>query len=119
MAWDVNDEEFRSVLALSADRRYEYFVRRGASHGRGLGYSGARRLGHRGGRRGGTAIARSGHIPGLAEACAQGPRAGERPAAIDSKSGSRPGCRIWSGTSCTSPSSRLRTTRASVSALSD
>jgi uncharacterized protein DUF2750 len=28
MIWDVNDEGFKSVLALPADRRYVYFVKR-------------------------------------------------------------------------------------------
>jgi hypothetical protein len=82
VAWDVNDEEFRSVLALSADRRYEYFVKRGASHGAVWGLRG----------RDGWVIAEDDegnrHFPvwphpRFAEACAQGPWAGERPAAID------------------------------------
>jgi hypothetical protein len=33
VAWQVGDEEFESVLALSANGRYEYFVKRAASHG--------------------------------------------------------------------------------------
>jgi hypothetical protein len=38
MSWEVNDREFESVLSLSAPRRYEYLVKRSASHGelRGL-----------------------------------------------------------------------------------
>ena len=33
MSWAVNDAEFESVLALSAPRRYEYFIKRSAGHG--------------------------------------------------------------------------------------
>jgi hypothetical protein len=33
VAWEVNDEEFTSILALPANRRYGYFVKRAASHG--------------------------------------------------------------------------------------
>jgi hypothetical protein len=33
MSWDVSDEEFNAVLALPPDRRYDYFVKRVASHG--------------------------------------------------------------------------------------
>jgi hypothetical protein len=32
-AWEVNDREFESVLALAASRRYEYFIKRASSHG--------------------------------------------------------------------------------------
>jgi hypothetical protein len=33
MSWEVNDQEFKTVLSLSAPRRYEYLVKRSASHG--------------------------------------------------------------------------------------
>jgi hypothetical protein len=33
MSWAVNDAEFEHVLALSAPRRYEYFIKRSAGHG--------------------------------------------------------------------------------------
>jgi hypothetical protein len=33
MSWEVSDREFESVVALSAERRYQYFVKRAASHG--------------------------------------------------------------------------------------
>jgi hypothetical protein len=33
MSGDVNNAEFESVLALSAPRRYEYFIKRSAGHG--------------------------------------------------------------------------------------
>ena len=33
MAWEVDEREFESVLALAAPRRYEYLVKRIASHG--------------------------------------------------------------------------------------
>ena len=33
MSWDVNDAEFESVLALSAPRRYGYFIKRSAGYG--------------------------------------------------------------------------------------
>jgi Protein of unknown function (DUF2750) len=33
MSWHVNDAEFTAVLELPAPRRYEYFVKRAASHG--------------------------------------------------------------------------------------
>ena len=33
MSWEVNDREFESVLALPAGTRYEYFIKRSASHG--------------------------------------------------------------------------------------
>lgn len=33
VGWEVDDAEFESVLALPGPRRYEYFVKRAASHG--------------------------------------------------------------------------------------
>ena len=42
MTWEVNDAEFTSVLALPGPRRYEYFVKRAASHGRLWGLRGER-----------------------------------------------------------------------------
>jgi Protein of unknown function (DUF2750) len=33
VAWEANDEEFASVLALPANCRYGYFIKRAASHG--------------------------------------------------------------------------------------
>jgi hypothetical protein len=82
LGWEVNDEEFRSVLALPAERRYEYFVKRAASHGALWGLRGS----------GGWVIAEDDegnqHFPvwphsRFAEACAENPWAGETPAAID------------------------------------
>ena len=72
MGWDVNDEEFESVLALPANRRYEYFVKRAASHGELWGLRGG----------GGWVVAEDDegtqHFPvwphqRFAEACAEGP----------------------------------------------
>jgi Protein of unknown function (DUF2750) len=40
MNWHVNDAEFTSVLRLPAPRRYEYFVKRVASHGQLWGLRG-------------------------------------------------------------------------------
>jgi hypothetical protein len=47
VTWVVNDEEFGSGLALPANGRYEYFVKRAASHGEvwGLRGEGGRRCG--------------------------------------------------------------------------
>ena len=82
MAWDVNDEEFGSVLALPANRRYGYFVKRAASHGAVWGLRGD----------GGWVVAAddqdSAHFPvwphpRFAEACAEGAWAGENPFAVD------------------------------------
>lgn len=33
MSWDLGEEEFESVVALPAQERYDYFVKRAASHG--------------------------------------------------------------------------------------
>jgi hypothetical protein len=33
MAWNVSDKEFESVVSLSAERRYEYLLKRTGSHG--------------------------------------------------------------------------------------
>jgi Protein of unknown function (DUF2750) len=81
-AWDVNEQEFRSVLELPGNQRYGYFVKRAASHGELWGLRGE----------GGWVVAEDDEAvphfpvwphPRFAEACAAGPWAGERPAAID------------------------------------
>ena len=81
-AWDVNDEEFRSVLELSGDRRYGYFVKRVSSHGELWGLRGE----------GGWVVAADDEAvphfpvwphPRFAKACASGLWAEEKPAAID------------------------------------
>jgi hypothetical protein len=33
MSWDIRDQEFEAVQALPAPKRYEYFIKRAASHG--------------------------------------------------------------------------------------
>jgi hypothetical protein len=82
MSWDVNDKEFESVLALPPNQRYEYFVKRAASHGELWSLRGD----------GGWVIAEddegSQHFPvwphqRFAVACAEGPWGGEEPAAVD------------------------------------
>ena len=82
MAWEVNDEEFRSVLALSGNQRYEYFVKRVAGHGEVWGLRDE----------GGWVVAadeeEGKHFPvwphsRFAEACAGGLWAAAEPAAID------------------------------------
>jgi hypothetical protein len=82
MSWELNDEEFASVLALSGKRRYGYFVKRAASHGELWGLHGD----------GGWVVAEDDegnhHFPvwphqRFAEACAEGPWDGEQPVAID------------------------------------
>jgi Protein of unknown function (DUF2750) len=82
MGWDVNDEEFESVLALSANRRYEYFVKRAASHGELWGLRGD----------GGWVVAEDDegnpYFPvwphqRFAGACAEGPWRGEKPVAVE------------------------------------
>jgi hypothetical protein len=82
LSWDVNDQEFESVLALPAPRRYEYFAKRAASHGALWGLRGS----------GGWVVAEDDEgnqrfpvwpHPRFAEACAEGAWAGERPAPID------------------------------------
>jgi hypothetical protein len=82
MAWEVKDQEFRSVLELPGSRRYGYFVKRAASHGELWGLRGD----------GGWVVAADDDAvphfpvwphPRFAEACATGPWAGEKPAAID------------------------------------
>ena len=40
MSWEVNEAEFTSVVDLAGPRRYEYFVKRAASHGRLWGLRG-------------------------------------------------------------------------------
>ena len=42
MSWQLNEQEFESVLALPAKNRYEYFVKRSASHGELGGLHGVR-----------------------------------------------------------------------------
>jgi len=78
----VGNEEFESVLALPGIARYEYFVKRAASHGQVWGLRGD----------GGWVVAvdddGNRHFPvwahqRFAEACATGPWAGEKPVLID------------------------------------
>ena len=82
MAWEVNDEEFASVLALPANRRYGYFVKRAASHGEVWSLRGD----------GGWVVAAdeqdNPHFPvwphpRFAEACAEGPWDGEESVAVE------------------------------------
>ena len=82
MTWKVNDEEFRSALLLPASRRYAYFVKKAASHGEVWGLRGE----------GGWVVAADNeeiqHFPvwphaRFAEACAEGPWAGEQSVAVD------------------------------------
>ncbi len=82
MAWDMNGEEFEAVIALPASGRYEYFIKRAASHGELWALRGD----------GGWVIAidDEGHEhfpvwphPYFAQACAEGPWEGEKPVAID------------------------------------
>jgi Protein of unknown function (DUF2750) len=82
MTWEVNDEEFRSVLLLPAGRRYGYFLKRAAGHGEVWGLRGD----------GGWVVAADEeemqHFPvwphrRFAEACAEGPWAGEQSVAVD------------------------------------
>ena len=81
-AWDVNEEEFRSVLGLPGNERYGYFIKRVASHGELWGLRGE----------GGWVVAEDDEAvphfpvwphPRFADACGAGPWAEERPAAID------------------------------------
>ena len=82
VAWEVNDREFESVLALPASHRYEYFIKRAASHGALWGLHGAE----------GWVIAEdedgAKHFPvwphpRFAEACADGPWVDESAHSID------------------------------------
>jgi hypothetical protein len=82
MAWEVHDKEFESVLALPGMSRYEYCVKRVASHGELWGLSGS----------GGWVVAEddegSAHFPvwphrRFAEACAAGPWQDGKPVALD------------------------------------
>jgi hypothetical protein len=82
MDWEVNDAEFESVLALPGRVRYEYFVKRTASHGRLWGLRGDS----------GWVVAEDDegtrHFPiwphqRFAEACATGPWQGEKPVPLD------------------------------------
>jgi hypothetical protein len=83
MGWEVNDEEFESVLALPVNKRYAYFVKRAASHGELWGLRGS----------GGWVVAEDDegnrHFPvwphpRFTTACAEGPwTGGEKPIAID------------------------------------
>jgi hypothetical protein len=47
MGWEVDNEEFESVLGLPGIARYEYFVKRAASHGQLWGPARRWRLGRR------------------------------------------------------------------------
>jgi Protein of unknown function (DUF2750) len=82
VAWEVNDEEFASVLALPANRRYGYFVKRAAGHGEVWSLCGD----------GGWVVAADDqdnlHFPvwphpRFAEACAEGPWDGEKSVAVE------------------------------------
>jgi hypothetical protein len=82
VTWVVNDEEFGSGLALPANGRYEYFVKRAASHGEVWGLRGE----------GGWVVAADDdeiqHFPvwphrRFAEACTEGPWGGEKAVALD------------------------------------
>jgi Protein of unknown function (DUF2750) len=82
MGWEVNDEEFESVVRLPASRRYEYFVKRAASHGELWGLRGE----------GGWVVAEDDegnqHFPvwphqRFAQALAEGLWEGEKPVSID------------------------------------
>lgn len=82
MGWEVNDEEFESVVGLPANRRYEYLVKRAASHGELWGLSGE----------GGWVVAADDegnqHFPvwphqRFAQALAEGLWEGEKPVSID------------------------------------
>lgn len=81
-AWEVNEEEFRSVLGLPGNERYGYFIKRVAGHGELWGLRGE----------GDWVVAADDedvpHLPvwphpRFAGACAAGLWAEERPAAID------------------------------------
>lgn len=117
MSWEVNDREFDSVLLLSASRRYEYLVKRSASHGELWGLHGD----------GGWVMAEDDdaktHFPvwphsRFAEACATGDR-GEKPHLDQSPSmtGSRHGCPTSRKEDSESLCFRLRMIRASASRL--
>jgi hypothetical protein len=82
LSWEVNEREFQSVLALRGEPRYEYFVKRAASHGTVWGLRGS----------GGWVVAEDDegnpHFPvwphpRFADACAEGAWAAEKPAPID------------------------------------
>jgi Protein of unknown function (DUF2750) len=82
MGWEVNDEEFGSVVGLPANRRYEYFIKRAAGHGELWGLRGE----------GGWVVAEDDegnqHFPvwphqRYAQALAQGLWEGEKPVSID------------------------------------
>jgi Protein of unknown function (DUF2750) len=81
-AWNVNDREFESVVALPAPRRYEYFIKRAASHGSLWGLHGDDGWVIAEGEDGSKYFAVWPH-PRFAEACAGGPWADEQPRAID------------------------------------
>ena len=82
MGWDVNDQEFESVVALPANQRYDYFIKRAASHGELWGLRGD----------GGWVVSADDegdqYFPvwpheRFAAACAEGPWAGEEPVPVD------------------------------------
>jgi hypothetical protein len=82
MGWEVDNEEFESVLGLPGSARYEYLVKRAASHGQLWGLRGD----------GGWVVADDDHgnqhLPvwphqRFAAACATGPWQGEKPVPID------------------------------------
>jgi hypothetical protein len=81
-AWQVNDREFESVLALPAPRRYAYFIKRAASHGALWGLHGDDGWVMAEGEDGSTYFPVWPHQR-FAEACATGAWAGEPARSID------------------------------------
>jgi hypothetical protein len=82
MSWQINDDELNNVLALPGPERYDYFVKRVASHGAIWGLTDA----------GGWVIGEDDegtrHFPvsphpRFATSCATGPWLGAEPEAID------------------------------------
>ena len=82
MGWEVNDEEFASVLTLPGRARYEYFIKRAASHGQLWSLRDDD----------GWVIAEDDdgnqHLPvwphqRFAQACASGPWSGDKPVPLD------------------------------------
>ena len=82
MSWNVNDEEFRTVVALPAPERYAYFIKRAAGHGELWSLTDTD----------GWVIAvddeNTGHIPvwphpRFASACAEGPWQDAKPTPIE------------------------------------
>jgi Protein of unknown function (DUF2750) len=81
-AWEVTDREFESVVALPPPRRYDYFIKRAASHGALWGLHGDDGWVMAEGDDGSTYFPVWPHRR-FAEACAGGPWAGEPSRSID------------------------------------